>query len=131
VAHRRMEVIMRGKRSARIFGQRRWTSEEASEALAEAGRSGLSLGAFAAREGVNPERLYRWRRNLPPVKNAPEKVVAPIVSFEEVPVGGPRPGAEDRFEVELRAGTVVRFGASFDEAGLRRLLRILADGAAC
>ncbi len=50
---------------ARTAGHRekrtRWTPEQAKVVLAELERSGLPLRTFAARRGIDAERLYRWR----------------------------------------------------------------------
>jgi transposase-like protein len=43
---------------------RRWTKEEAVAALAALAASGLSMRAFASREGFDVQRLYLWRRKL-------------------------------------------------------------------
>lgn len=48
----------------------RWTPEEASIVLAKQTASGLSVQQFAAREGLDAERLYRWRRRL---ETAPDR----------------------------------------------------------
>jgi hypothetical protein len=49
-----------------LYGaQDRWTESQAREALAALDASGLSAFAFARREGLDTQRLYRWRRNRP------------------------------------------------------------------
>jgi len=73
--------------------RRRWTVVEARAALTALGVSGLSLIAFAAREGLDPQRLRSWRNKL--------GVAAPP-AFVEV-----RPRADDRVEIVLRSGVVV------------------------
>jgi hypothetical protein len=41
-----------------------WTRAAARAVLEEAARSGLSLRAFALREGIRPRRLYWWKKEL-------------------------------------------------------------------
>lgn len=41
-----------------------WTEGEARRVLAACARSGLSIRAFALREGLHPKRLYWWMRRL-------------------------------------------------------------------
>lgn len=112
----------------------RWTAERARTILAELASSGLSVPEFAARHGLDSQRVYRWRHRL---GERPATLV-PTVRFAEVLIGragkvvGSRagqPGGE-RFEVELRGGTIVRVGPSFDADALRRLLRVLNEGEA-
>ena len=74
-------------------------------------RSGESLAAFAKREGLSAERLYRWRARLR------EATFVEVV--HESSVGG--------CVIELVVGgdRVVRVPSGFDEATLRRLLAVL------
>jgi hypothetical protein len=84
--------------------------------------SGLSAGAYAAREGLRKERLFFWKRKL----RASAAMAVAGVSFAKVsvapsralPVGGP-------LEVVTRSGHTVRVAADFDEAALLRLLSVL------
>lgn len=127
------------RRLAAILGRRRWTAKDAARVLAEAKRSALTLRGFSARHAIDPQRLERWERSLrvdafgsgPIAASAP-----PVVAFTEVAVADAgvleqEPPRDERFEVVLRAGTIVRLGSSFDDAGLRRLLRVLAEDGAC
>jgi transposase-like protein len=108
--------------------RRRWTVKEATKVLQAQAESGLPLCAFAAREGYNAHRLYRWRRRLGPSAPTPP-------SFEEVvqsEVGGEpsapvSPVARERFEIVLGSGVVVRVAESFDAEALKRLLDVM-DG---
>ncbi len=46
------------------MGIRRWTEAEAREVVADLRSSGLTVEQFARRRGLDPQRLYRWRRRL-------------------------------------------------------------------
>ena len=114
--------------------RRRWTEEEAKQALAAWAQSGLSPGAFAVREGLSAQRLWRWLRKLgtPTVPTAP--------AFEEIvrhdaasghDVLSPSASTREHFEVVLPSGRVVRVPASFDATALRHLLAIVDEVRPC
>ncbi len=46
------------------FNRPRWTEQDARAALAALERSGKSVRVFAAEQGLDPQRLYMWRRRL-------------------------------------------------------------------
>ena len=100
--------------------RQRWTSEKASAVLADLAASGLSVQEFAAREGLDPERVYRWRRRLgmiPP---------APAATFVEV-----RPRTRSRVEILLRSGHVLFVPDSIDTGALRQLVDTLERAGEC
>jgi hypothetical protein len=101
---------------------RRWTEDVARAVLAAQDASGLSVAAFAAREGLDPQRVYFWRRRLGRVVEATS---AP--AFIEI-----RPSAErEVVEVLLRCGRVVRVTESIDPSVLRRLVDVLEGDPSC
>lgn len=78
--------------------------------------SGLSLRAFALREGFNAHSLWRWRkrlRGLPPAVMSFARVVA-----ADAPHDAP-------FELVVGGGMSLRIPANFDEAALARLVAVL------
>jgi lambda repressor-like predicted transcriptional regulator len=93
--------------------------------------SGLTMAAFAVREGLDRQRLRRWRRVL----GAPSR--GPL--FEEIPrhevlAAGAvvtEPEAVGVLEVVLASGRVVRVPPAFDAPTLRRLLAVLDEVGAC
>lgn len=111
---------------------RRWTEEEAGQALAAFEQSGLAIGAFAARAGLDPQRLARWRRRLATGGEAPtfEEVTAKVT---RAAVGGSAAGAVERawFEVVLPSGCVVRVPGSFETSALQRLLSVVEEVRGC
>jgi Transposase len=96
----------------------RWTEEDAAAALAALKQSGLSVTDFAAREGLDPQRLYVWRRKL-----------APHADFVELTLPSTRAldvrDAPRGFEVALRSGHVVRLSERFDADAFGRLVDVL------
>lgn len=121
----------RPQSSSAYLARRRWTEEEASQALAALDRSGLPLATFAIQEGLSPQRLSRWRNRLGPT-------AAPM--FEEIPtneiasaVGGDAGArsAPEPFEIVLSSGRIVRVPTSFDAAALGRLLAVVDEARAC
>jgi hypothetical protein len=80
--------------------------------------SGLSVREFAEAEGLDAQRIYRWRSALG------EKRTPALVEFRRPAVAAP-------IEVFLRTGHVVRVSDGFSEKTLRRVMAVLsADGAA-
>jgi hypothetical protein len=109
---------------------RRWTAEQAGQVLAALDRSGLKLTAFAIREGLDPQRLTRWRRQLaaaaPPMF---EEVVPEVAAAADHVVVAQ--AEREHFEVVLASGRVVRVPASFDVGALRRLLAVVEEVRPC
>ena len=111
---------MRSTPPASPFNRRRWTAQDARSALGALERSGKAVAVFAAEHGIDPQRLYAWRRRLGG---------AEPTTFQEVIVRPPprislTEGAA-AFELALPSGVVVRVPASFDASALDRLLGVL------
>lgn len=102
----------------------RWGIAEAESAIAELRASGMSVAAFAAREGIDVQRLHRWRRKLGSTLCARREETSP--AFIEV-----KRGTAWSVEVVLRSGRVVRVAESVDAAALRRIAEALEDGVEC
>jgi hypothetical protein len=100
--------------------RRRWTEKEARAALTALSASRLSTRAFAAREGIDIQRLYSWRRKLEATPS--RETVAPpeAPAFVEL-----RPAAPERIEVVLRCGVILRVSESIDGTAVRRLVDAL------
>lgn len=111
--------------STRSQRARRWTSEEAQGTLAKLEASGLSPSAFAKREGLEVQRLYRWRLRLAQEKSQREIAVT-TPRFVEV-----RPRRTERVEVVLLSGRVVRVSEDIDGEVLRRLVVALEQSEPC
>jgi hypothetical protein len=95
------------------MARRRWSEGQMRELLQVHGGSGLSLKAFAAREGVPYTTLTWWRARLRR---------AEADRFVPLHVGQRRCGA-----VEIAVGDVVVRVADADEAALARLVRAIAS----
>jgi transposase-like protein len=110
-----------------VLTRARWTTEDARAVLAALDRSGRSVRDFAEEHGLDPQRLYAWRRRV--AEGDP-------ITFHEVTVGpGPSASAQGAasgtFELVLASGIVVRVPAMFDAASLARLLDVLKQAGAC
>jgi hypothetical protein len=95
---------------------------EWSKLVARWAASGESAAVFASTAGVNAGTLWRWRRELKGARTT-ESVGPALAKLVEV-----RPArlpGDDRFEVHPAGGRSVGVPASFDEAALARLLRVL------
>jgi hypothetical protein len=99
--------------------RRRWTEKEARAALVAQGASGLSLRAFARREGLDVQRLVRWRHRL-------EVSSAPVHFVEVATQRRPEP-----IEILLASGRVLRVSESVDVAVVARLAEALDGERSC
>ena len=97
----------------------RWTPDDARAALEALVDSGMSVSAFAARAGLDPQRLYLWRRRF-----TAEAGAGP--AFVEL-----RGRALERIEVALRCGHVIRVPDSFEPESLRRVIEVLEPSRSC
>jgi len=107
-------TLARRRTSALPSSKRRWTPEDARAVLARLEASGLALREFAEREGLDRQRLYRWRAQIG---------VAAKPTFIEIA----RPSAGSVIEVVLRSGHVLRVAVGFEADTVRRLVAILGD----
>jgi len=115
----REELAMPKKTALAVYQKsRRWTEDEARAALARLDASGLSVAAFAAREGLDDQRFYWWRRRLGVAKK-------PTGKFVEIT--GMRAVVAEQVEVVLLSDRVLRFSATLDCSVLRRLVETLED----
>jgi transposase-like protein len=107
------------------FDRRRWTEQDARFVLDALERSGKPLRVFAEEHGLDPQRLYVWRRRVADGDRTTfrELIVRPSSSAHAAD-GGP-------FEIVLASGVVVRVPPSFDAAALARLLDVLAQARTC
>ncbi len=106
-----------------LLSRPRWTREDAREVIAALERSGQSVSIIAADHGIDPQRVYLWRRRLGE---------AEPTTFQEIVVRQ-REARFDvaPFEVALASGDVVRVPRSFDAEGLGRLLDVLSRSRSC
>jgi len=100
----------------------RWTEQDAREVLAALETSGKSVRAFALERGLDPQRIYAWRRRL---------AVGELTSFREVTPARIIAAEAACFEIGLGNGAVVRVPPSFDATALARLLEVLSQARAC
>jgi transposase-like protein len=94
----------------RLVARRRWSANEARTILESLDGSRLSVREFAARHGVDAQRLYRWRAQL----------AAAAPAFLEI-----KQPASEAIEVVLRSGYVIRLKDGFGEDVLRRVVAVL------
>jgi hypothetical protein len=97
-----------------------WQEEDARKVLAEWSASGLSMAAFARREGLAGRRLRRWHSRLSRSEALPCGD-AQFVSLAVDPLAlAPQP-------ICVVVGAVrIEVPAGFDEATLERLVRVLS-----
>lgn len=100
--------------------RRHWTIAEARSVIAALAASGLSLTAFARREGVHTERLRRWRHRLTADDRRRTPRAAPAPELIEI-----RPRRPEPVEIILASGRVLRVAESIDVSVLARLVAAL------
>jgi transposase-like protein len=101
----------------------RWTLEQARTVLEKQAASGLPVSQFAAREGLESARLYRWRERL-----GVRAGQLPAAGAAFVEVKAMRPS---RVELVLRSGHVLFVPDSFDAGALTQLIEILERATGC
>jgi transposase len=127
--------------------RRRWSDAEKLAIIAEAARPDANISAVARRHGIKPSLLFRWRRMareaeprgsgavfvpvtlaLPPASAVPASEAASTIC-SDAPPHPPTDTArtDDRIEIELGNGRLVRVGSGVDMGALRRILHVL-DG---
>jgi transposase len=79
--------------------------------------SGLTVAAFARREGLSAQSLSAWKRRL--------RAAGDATSFVPVVVRDVGTVSRETFELVLREGAVLRIPPDFDEVTLGRLVRAL------
>jgi transposase-like protein len=121
----------RARSSSTYLTRRRWTAEEARQALVTWEESGLELTAFAIGEGLDPQRLTRWRRRLAATGSPTFEEVTPFVAMATIEGDAAASDTRERFEIVLPSGRVVRVPESFDASALRRLLAVVDEGRTC
>jgi transposase-like protein len=98
-----------------------WSEAAARAVLSRLASSGLNVHAFARREGIDEQRLYRWRRKLSMLVPASVAARAPrLAPFIEVP------RAASTVEVVLLSGVVLRVAENISGNALRRLVDVLS-----
>ena len=101
------------------FDRPRWSVDDAREVVAALERSGQSVSVFAAEHGLDPQRVYGWRRRI--------GARAERTTFRELTV----PTESSSFEVMLASGLRVRVPHDFDSEALVRLFEALARADVC
>jgi transposase-like protein len=108
-----------GSEAGRLFARRRWSAENARAVLEHLDASAMTVREFAARHGLDAQRLNRWRSQLASARPTPPP------RFVEIR----RPAT---IEVALRSGHVVRVPDGFAEETLRRVVAVLdGQGGTC
>ena len=77
---------------AHLSAKRRWSVDEARTVLERVSASGLTVRDFAEGEGVDPQRLYRWRSVIGE-RSSPTFVEVRRPTPTRLPTHAPRPSA--------------------------------------
>src|SRR5580658_6270104 len=102
------------------FHRPRWTEQDARDVLAALARSGKPVRVFATEHGLDPQRLYLWRRRLGGAERTTfQELMIPPLARQSVTDAESSP-----FEIVLASGVVIRVPPFFDAAALQRLLEV-------
>ena len=119
---------MGGRDRARLqrLRGRRWDESDARWVIGLAEAEGAALHPFAREHGLDPQRLYGWRRRLASTAVVPE---AGFVAVQVVDAGDPRaPTTSERGDgvvVEMSTGHRIHVGPGFDATTLARVVSVL------
>jgi transposase len=91
-------------------------------ALEQVAASGLSVGEYAQRHGVDADRLYRWRRRF-----AGKREQARALPVAAAPIIELRTAARraEPVEIVLASGVMLRVAETIEPAALARLIAAL------
>lgn len=147
-----MSVPMSGDNFSRRYSivaetRRKWSDTEKQAIVAEAAQPDANISAVARRHGIKPSLLFRWRRlvrEAPPCSAAPAFLpvtlaLPPACSEPAAPEASPLPSSplpaarseaeedrhDDRIEIELGNGRLVRVGAGVSTDALKRIIDLL------
>ena len=113
----------RGRPIAKARARERWSVEAGARVVRAWERSGLSPAEFCRREGLDRQRLRRWRRKR--VEGSGDTALG----LHPVRVVGAPVRCDGVLELELPQGPRLRIPAGCDEATLACVLRLLASPA--
>jgi transposase-like protein len=102
---------------------RPWKVADARAVLNELAASALSVSAFARREGLDDDRLYRWRRRFAGERKT--RGVAALASTPALIEIHPRPPRAEPVEIVLASGVTLRVAETIDPSALARLITVL------
>lgn len=103
---------------------RPWKVADARAALNELTASGLSVSAFARREGIDDDRLYRWRRRFGGKSKRRGVAAPPAPTPALIELRLPAQRAQP-VEIVLASGVTLRVAETIDPAVLARLITVL------
>ena len=112
--------------------ERRWSEQEGRAMVAALRASGASIGEFAARHELDPQRVRYWLGRVEEGRAARRRMGNRAIGFAPVRViEAPTREAALARVIEVAVGpAVVRVGEDFDEGHLRRVVAALR-GAPC
>lgn len=99
-----------------------WSVAQARETLEQVAASGLSVGEYALRHGVDADRLYRWRRRFAGEREEVRAVpvaAAPIIELRTAP------RRAEPVEIVLASGVTLRVSEAIEASALARLVAAL------
>ena len=131
---------MSGHRSSRRYAivaetRRRWSHEEKLAIVSQASGVSVNVSAVARRHGIRPSLLFRWKKELGTLPEAPAASVAAalvpvtvsaptITRSKDIAAADGEPMSR-LVEIVLANGRCLRVWPGIDGAALERLLRVV------
>ncbi len=112
-----------------IMHKRRWTAEDGGRVLSALESSGESVTDFAARHGVQAQRIHLWRRSGRSVSRS-RRGVEPV-RFVQVAATVEPHAAPPRYELSFPNGAALRIEGTVDAGSVRTLLGLLRRATSC
>jgi len=113
---------------ARALRQPRWSAADARLILDALASSRLAITEFAREYGVDPQRLYVWRRRLAAREQTATETPIEFIKLQPMP---PSHLATTRYEMLLPGGETLRIEGSVVAADLTILLAVLRGSGSC
>jgi hypothetical protein len=121
-------VMAQSDNAPKLEIPKRWSEATAGPILDAQEKSGKSLIRFSKEHGIDPMRVYRWKRRLRATSAVSTKPCFVPVKICSSPKSTEASGG---LELVLANGRVIRIQGDFDAEVLRRVVSALEEGSPC
>ena len=111
------------QRWAAVCSAARWTSAEGRWVVAQWRDSGLSVQGFAEKHGLDPQRVYFWRKRSSPKPRGERGARPALIEVEIAPSASSESSC--RVDIQLNSGRRLSVAESIDVDVLERVVSVL------